>query len=415
INTADSNQYFLLENRQFSGYDVGFQRYAGPPPSGHGGLVIYHIDKLKTDLWPSSNSVNADETDKGVDVEEANEGSFGGSMLDNYGYRAHTNMFFFAGNSTNFTGTTTPDSGLKSVCPTGISLTDISNYGATMTAKISFVVDTTLPSVVSTSPVINETDVSIDKTVTAITATFSECMDATTLNSSTFTLSGATGTVSYDSSTKTATFTPSSNLSYETTYTAAITTGVKDLSGNAMASNYTWSFTTITPCTDAYEPNDSFNTAYGPLTSGNSYAGKICSSSDVDYFKITAGNTGTISVTLSVPSVRDYDLHMYNSSQLDIGGSENGAGVTETITFNASAAGSYYIHVYGFSDDDYDETNTYTLSGTWPTVLPPLVTTSSATSVTVDSAVLNGTVNANGTSTTAWFDYGTVSASYSGS
>src|SRR3990167_6514136 len=219
INTSDSNQYFLLENRQFSGYDVGFQKYTGP--SGHGGLVIYHIDKLKTNLWPPSNNVNADENDKGVDVEEANEGSFGGSMLDDNSIssiRAHTDMFFFSGNSTNFTGTTTPDSGLKSVCQTGISVTDISNYSDTMTATISFVVDTTLPSVVSTSPVIDETNVSIDKTVTAITVTFSECMDATTINSSTFALSGATGTVSYDSSTKIATFTPSSNLNYSTTY-----------------------------------------------------------------------------------------------------------------------------------------------------------------------------------------------------
>src|SRR3990172_2208438 len=42
-----------------------------------------------------------------------------------------------------------------------------------------------------------------------------------------------------------ATFTPSSNLSSYTTYTATITTGVMDLAGNAMASDYTWSFTTV--------------------------------------------------------------------------------------------------------------------------------------------------------------------------
>ncbi|MFN3533588.1 MAG: M6 family metalloprotease domain-containing protein [Candidatus Brocadia sp.] len=94
INTSDSNQYFLLENRQFTGYDTGFQRQTGL--SGHGGLVIYHIDKLKTDLF-GVNNVNADEDDKGVDVEEANEGSLGYSMLDTNSSRAHTNMFFFLG------------------------------------------------------------------------------------------------------------------------------------------------------------------------------------------------------------------------------------------------------------------------------------------------------------------------------
>ena len=65
INTADSNQYFLLENRQFTGYDKGFEKDTGA--SGHGGLVIYHIDKLKTP--PQYWYVNADENDKGVDVE----------------------------------------------------------------------------------------------------------------------------------------------------------------------------------------------------------------------------------------------------------------------------------------------------------------------------------------------------------
>ena len=44
---------------------------------------------------------------------------------------------------------------------------------------------------------------------------------------------------------------------------------------------------------------------------------------------------------------------------------------------------------------------------------PPTVATSSATDVTSNSATLNGTVNANGASTTAWFQYGTASGSYS--
>ena len=48
-------------------------------------------------------------------------------------------------------------------------------------------------------------------------------------------------------------------------------------------------------------------------------------------------------------------------------------------------------------------------------IFAPDVTTSAATGVTTSSATLNGTVNANGTSTTAWFDYGATSGSYTGS
>jgi len=101
---------------------------------------------------------------------------------------------------------------------------------------------TAQPTVSSTSPANNATGVAVNS---AITATFSKAMDSSTINASTFTLSGGvTGTVTYDSATNTATFTPSSSLANSTTYTATITTGVKDSAGNAMASNYTWSFTT---------------------------------------------------------------------------------------------------------------------------------------------------------------------------
>ncbi len=158
VNTQDSNQYFLLENRAFSGYDAGFQ--SGTGASGHGGLVIYHIDKTKTDLWPSSNTVNQDEDDKGVDVEEANEGSLGYSMLDTYTDSADTNMFFFSGNNTTFTNDTTPDSRLKSGGSTHISVKDVSAYGDTMTAAIS------LP---TTQTIIVSTDSTTDLTTSSVT------------------------------------------------------------------------------------------------------------------------------------------------------------------------------------------------------------------------------------------------------
>ncbi|MBI5187352.1 MAG: Ig-like domain-containing protein [Nitrospinae bacterium] len=100
--------------------------------------------------------------------------------------------------------------------------------------------DTTAPNVSSVSPALGAAGVG---TNTSITATFSESMDSATITASTFTISGGvTGSVAYSG--KTATFTPSSNLSPNTTYTATITTGVKDAAGNAMASSYSWSFTT---------------------------------------------------------------------------------------------------------------------------------------------------------------------------
>lgn len=81
---------------------------------------------------------------------------------------------------------------------------------------------------------------------TVITATFLGSMDATTINTSSFIVKQETtevsGSVSYSGDT--ATFTPTANLIAGKVYTATITTAVKDLSGQAIAADMVWNFTT---------------------------------------------------------------------------------------------------------------------------------------------------------------------------
>jgi len=119
------------------------------------------------------------------------------------------------------------------------------DYDWTFTTTGSGSADTTPPLVLSTFPDSNETDINLNAT---ISVTFDEQMDASTFSSSTFTVSGVTGTVTYgDDNTNSAFFHPATDLSPNTTYTATITTGVKDLAGNAMTSTKTWSFKTVAP------------------------------------------------------------------------------------------------------------------------------------------------------------------------
>ncbi len=103
--------------------------------------------------------------------------------------------------------------------------------------------DKTAPTVSSTVPVNAATGVAIN---TAISATFSEAMDPSSISTATFTVKQGTspvsGTVTYAG--LVATFKPAANLAVNTTYTATITSGVTDLAGNAMEHNYVWSFTT---------------------------------------------------------------------------------------------------------------------------------------------------------------------------
>jgi glucuronoarabinoxylan endo-1,4-beta-xylanase len=89
-------------------------------------------------------------------------------------------------------------------------------------------------------------------TNTAITATFSRTMNAATITSSSFTVTGpggtpVTGTVAYSSATLTATFTPAASLSTGTSYTATIYSTATDSAGVALGSNYTWNFVTAAP------------------------------------------------------------------------------------------------------------------------------------------------------------------------
>ena len=105
--------------------------------------------------------------------------------------------------------------------------------------------DVVAPRVISTDPINAAVNVTLDK---KITATFSEIMDSLSATSS-FTVTNTTlggtaipGTVTYAGTT--AVFTPAGNLTANTTYTGTITTGAKDISGNALATNYTWNFTT---------------------------------------------------------------------------------------------------------------------------------------------------------------------------
>ena len=89
-------------------------------------------------------------------------------------------------------------------------------------------------------------------TTTAVSATFSEAMNAATIGASTFELRDAANVlvasnVSYDAPTLTARLTPTAVLAASQTYTATVrggSTGVKDAAGNALTANRTWSFTT---------------------------------------------------------------------------------------------------------------------------------------------------------------------------
>ena len=112
--------------------------------------------------------------------------------------------------------------------------------------------NTTAPTITLTSPANAATGVALNA---AVNATFSTAMNPLTITTpGTFTLAVAgvngaavTGTVTYNSQTNIATFTPSANLTASTDYTATVSNAAQDLSGNALVAGLVpnpWSFTT---------------------------------------------------------------------------------------------------------------------------------------------------------------------------
>jgi hypothetical protein len=106
------------------------------------------------------------------------------------------------------------------------------------------VTSTSGPTVTSTVPANGDTGVQLNR---RITATFSEPMNAATISTSSFKVTGPLGIAVAGSLTLTGTtavFTPSSALAVNSLYTATITTAAKNAAGVAIPADHVWSFTT---------------------------------------------------------------------------------------------------------------------------------------------------------------------------
>lgn len=129
--------------------------------------------------------------------------------------------------------------------------------------------DLTPPTVSSTTPASAGAGVEV---TSAVRIVFSEAMNPATITGSTITVSnGVTGTVSYDTASNTATFTPASVLANNTSYTVTVTTGVRDAAGNALAASHSWNFTTVSLSRQFGTATDDSASATALDGSGNLY------------------------------------------------------------------------------------------------------------------------------------------------
>jgi len=213
-------------------------------------------------------------------------------------------------------------------------------------------VDSVAPSLTSTTPAADGTGVA---TTTAVTAAFSEAMDAGTITPSTFTVTSAAGSVAgsvaYNATTNSATFTPAAPLSGTTTYSAEVAALVKDAAGNALGTAHTWSFTTaaetdVTPPETTIEsgPTGSVRETSASFTFGSSEAGSTfeCSLDGAPFAPCTSA--------VAHDGLSEGG-HVFEVKATDASGNTDPTPATRSWTVDTSTETTLYLHNEATSPD----------------------------------------------------------------
>ncbi len=152
------------------------------------------------------------------------------------------------------------------------------------------------------------------------------------------------------------------------------------------------------------------------ISAGSALVSDVPSSPTVTTASATSvtNNSATLNGTVNPNGTRTTYYFEYGTttSYGSTTSSTDAGSVTTDVSVSADIAGlapstTYHFRLVATNSGG----TTYGSDATFDTLsLPPTVTTRSATSVTLISATLNGTVNPNGVSTTYYFEYGTTTS-----
>ena len=191
---------------------------------------------------------------------------------------------------------------------------------------------------------------------------------------------------------------PSTANGYTYSTVTAVTTGL------IVNTLYHYRTKTVNAIGTTYGDDVTFTTSQLPPAATTIAATSITSNNATLNGTVNANNLSTI-VTFEYGLTTSYGTTI-NASPYTVTGISNTA-------ISAGITGLTYNTLYHFRVKAVNAVGiTYGNDLTFTTLqLPPAATTNAATSITINSATLNGTVNANNVSTTATFEYG-LTASY---
>lgn len=261
--------------------------------------------------------------------------------------------------------------------------------------SLTYVHDGVAPTVASTNPASNATDVDPSALVSV---TLSELVKNTS-GVLTVKCGGVTVQGSSAASSAVVTFTPSQSLPLDATCTATLATTVTDLAGNALAEAYAWSFTLkpspppATPTLTAFSPTSPGKTTT-PSVQGTAAAGV-----SVDLFTTsdcsgtaTASGTATTSGTFSIPvTVAANGSTSFWAQARSAVGRRSGC-TAQGLTYVHDGVAPTVVSTSPASDAANVETNVTVTA----TLSEPVKAASGALTVKCDNVTVQGTVSASG-------------------
>ena len=384
--STTATQYWLVENRYKSAVGpvsgVAWDAYLYAS-----GLCLYHIDETysgTSTTYFANNTVNVNSTTGssrnrpyGVGLEETDQtaASYNSSSTDLwYGTNAGDVYDIFASTtqaSFDSIGTSYPISYLNDgVSKSGICLTSISAAAASMTANFSISPGTT------TSPTLAVSPTTVSFSASAGTSSAVAVTNSTTTTVINYTVSDnadwITTSATSGSTPGSFTITVTANTSTSSrSGTVTVTSTTSGVLGSPKTVTVTQAGTTSTQ-NDAGSGTDAGNTLATALTVlPGSWTGCYLDATDrEDYYKFSVTAGQIIKVKITPPSTADFDLYLYDPSQVLKASSTRGTGYVDSVIYTAASTGYWYARAYEYSGSGY-----YSLlisvtgtTGTWTTI-----------------------------------------------
>lgn len=232
-----------------------------------------------------------------------------------------------------------------------VSAYDSSGNGGTTQITV-YVSDTIPPTLSSTQPSNNTTGIAV---TTTINARFSEAMDTGSITTSNFTLdtsgNNVSGMLSFSDGGRVATFMPSSNLLYDTSYTATLGTGIKDLVGLSLLPA-TWSFKTgfVDPPLNVHATagNGEITLSWDAVMDADEYNVYFSMSPDLNLGNGTRINaTGITTTTFTHTGLTNGADYYY------IFTASNSAGESQASSIASTIAGLHWLKQFGTPEGNF--------------------------------------------------------------